>query len=149
MLIDKRGHFGRSASSSVSEKHRGALQNLVRAAQLVVLALEPLDLLTLLRGRQIRPQTLIGLDLAHTLSQRLGRQPDVLGDMRDRPPGLQHEPHTAVDQLLGVLPWTWHRRRISSPEDRTPSFQSLRQIQASSATALPHRNLQPRLNPGT
>src|ERR1700690_4019302 len=60
MLIDKRGHFGRSASSSVSEKHRGGLQNLVRAAQLVVLALEPLDLLMLLRGRQIRPQALIG-----------------------------------------------------------------------------------------
>ena len=58
MLVDVAAHFGRSGSSSFAKNTRRRLQDLVRAAQLVVLLAQPLDLLALLAGRQIRPQTL-------------------------------------------------------------------------------------------
>ena len=45
--------------------------------------------------------------------RRLGVHPQVLGDVRDRPAGLQRQPHTALDQLIWVLPGSWHPRRVS------------------------------------
>ena len=61
-------HLGR-------KKHRGGLQDLVRATQLEVLTLERLDLLPLGAGRQIRPQTTISLRLTHPLAQRSDGRP--------------------------------------------------------------------------
>src|SRR5438309_1337778 len=52
--------------------------------------------------------------------------------MRDRPTGLEREPYTALNQLLGILPGSWHLGRLSSPEDRSSSFRGLRETQASS-----------------
>jgi hypothetical protein len=65
------------------------LQDLVRAPQLVALAAQPADLLALLAGRQVGPQPLVGLGLAHLLAQRLGMDPEVVSDVRDRPLSLQ------------------------------------------------------------
>jgi hypothetical protein len=61
-------HFVRSASSSVA-KHRRGLGNLVRAPQLVTSLRSALILLALLTGRQIRPQSLVGLNLSHVLAK--------------------------------------------------------------------------------
>jgi hypothetical protein len=53
--------------------------------------------------------------------------PEIVSDMRDRPAGLERQPDTALDQLLGILPCSWHRRRFSCPEDRSSSNQNLRE----------------------
>jgi hypothetical protein len=83
------------------EKHRGGLQDLVRAPQLEHLFAQRLDLLALLRGRQIRSQATIGLSLAHVLSQRLVVNPEISRHVTDRTTRLDRQPHTALDQLIG------------------------------------------------
>jgi hypothetical protein len=77
VLVNEAAQFVPSASSSVAKTHRRSLEDLVRAAQLVDLRAQRLDLLALLAGRQIRPQTLIGRDLTRVLAQRLRRQPEI------------------------------------------------------------------------
>jgi DNA-binding CsgD family transcriptional regulator len=55
----------------------------------------------------------------------------ITRDLRDRPTGLKHQPDAAVQQLLWILPGSWHE--LAVPCSRTESsFQSLRETQASS-----------------
>src|SRR5690348_14506518 len=67
-----------------------------------------------LSRRQIRTATLARLDPPHVLPQRLGRQPEISRDVRDRTPGLEHQPPRALQQLDRVLPrprhdsWPYH-----------------------------------------
>jgi hypothetical protein len=61
------------------EESRRRLQNLVRAAQLPVLALELLEPLALIR-REARPVPLVDLDAAHPLPHRLRCRSQLLGD---------------------------------------------------------------------
>src|SRR5207247_5800201 len=90
------GHDARRRSGSprsvwvelLGKKHARRLQDLVRTAQLEILLPQALDLLTLLARRQIRPQPLIGLRLAHPLTQRLGMDPEISSDVRDWPATL-------------------------------------------------------------
>jgi Integrase core domain len=104
----------------LGEKHARRLQDLVRSAQLEVLLPQPLDLLALLAGRQLRPQALVGLRLAHPLAQRLGVDPEITGDVRDRTAALKGKPHPALEQLLWVLPRSRHDSG-GSPLPRTES----------------------------
>jgi hypothetical protein len=104
VLIDERAHFGRSAPSPVAKNTEAALRIFVCAAQLEVLLAQLLDLLPLLAGRQIRPQTLIGLHLAHPPTQRLRMHPEIPSDMSDRPIGFHRQTNAALDQLIRVLP---------------------------------------------
>ena len=101
-------------------------------AQLEHFLAQLLDLLTLLTGRQIRPQATVSLSLAHTLAQRLRVHPMILGDVRDRPARLHRQPHTALHQLIWVPPGSWHPRRVPCPEDRSSSIRSLRETRPSS-----------------
>jgi hypothetical protein len=48
-------------------------------------------------------------------AQRLGAHAQVGGDLRDRAAALQRQPHTAADQLIGVLPRTCHDGRLPLP----------------------------------
>jgi hypothetical protein len=66
-----------------ARKHRRLFQDRVRAPQLKVLLAQPLELLALIRGQ---PFPLAGIDLgpADVLAQRLGTDPQILGDMSDR-----------------------------------------------------------------
>src|SRR5450755_3794145 len=57
------------------EKHRGGLQDPVRATQLEHLLAQLADLLALLAARQIRPQPTVGLSLPDALAQRLVPDP--------------------------------------------------------------------------
>ena len=62
--------------------------------QLRVLTLQLLDLLTLLRDGQIRPQTLVILSVPNSLTQHLGRRTELLNDMADRPIPLDRASRT-------------------------------------------------------
>jgi hypothetical protein len=46
-------------------------------------------------------------------AQRLVVDSEISRDMPDRPAGLDRQPDTAINQLLGVLPSSWHRWRFS------------------------------------
>jgi hypothetical protein len=35
----------------------------------------------------------------------------------DRPLALERETDPALEQLIGILPRSWHRQSVSSPED--------------------------------
>src|ERR1700730_10273531 len=48
---------------------------------------------------------------------------------------LEHQPDPAFDQLLGVLPKSWHLRRVSSPEDGSSSIRSLRETRPGSGAS--------------
>jgi hypothetical protein len=74
----------------------------------------------------------VGLGLAHRLAQRLVMNPEISRDVTHRPPGLDGQPHTAIDQRLGVLPSSWHRWRVSCPEDGSSSIRSLRETRPAS-----------------
>lgn len=50
------------------------------------------------------PATLVRLDLAQVLPQRLRRHPQISSDMRDRPARLEHQSGAALQQLHRVLP---------------------------------------------
>jgi hypothetical protein len=113
MLIDEPAHFVRSASSSVTKNTEAAFRiSFARRSSNTSFA-QRLDLLALLRGRQIRSQATIGLGLAHVLSQRLVVNPEISRHVTDRATRLDRQPHTALDQLIGILPWSWHRWRVS------------------------------------
>ena len=123
------GHGARRRSGSprsvwvelLGKKHARRLQDLVRTAQLEVLLAEPLDLFALLTRRQTGPQASVGLSLAHTLSQRLLVDPEIAGDVRDRPAAFKRQPDAALEQLLGVLPRSRHDSG-ESPLPRTASW---------------------------
>ena len=65
--------------------NRGLAQDLVRLAQVTVLALERLDALARVR-RWTRPHALVKLGLPHPVTQRLARAADLLGKRADRRP---------------------------------------------------------------
>src|SRR5437764_8853816 len=97
----------------------------------MVLAFQTPDLLALLSRGQSWPQPTVGLGLAHALAQHLHADPEIPRDLRDGPAGVERQPHTALDQLLWILPGSGHE--LAVPCSRTKSsFQSLRQIQGSS-----------------
>jgi hypothetical protein len=116
-LIDERAHDGRFGSSSCAKNTLASFRIVFARRELEVLATQPLELLLLTR-RQPLPLTGVNLRPTDVLTQRLRPDPQVLGDVRDRPLTLQREPHTAVQKLLRILALTWHDRRVSSPEDR-------------------------------
>src|SRR5512132_4118354 len=94
---------------------RGRLQDVIRAAQLRVLPLEPLQLPQLIAGRP-RPPALIPLGLTDPQANRLGLRAQLLSDRADRLPlrpvlalVLEHHPHGPLTQLVRVLPLPWHR----------------------------------------
>ena len=111
----------------------GKLQDLVRAAQVVHLATELSDLFPLLTGQQIAALTAVGLRLAHALAKRLVVNTEISSHLRDRPPGLEHQPHAALHQLIGVLPRSWHQPQFLSGGPKT-SFQDLPQTRPGSST---------------
>src|SRR4029079_3861983 len=114
------------------EKHACGLEDLVRAPQLVDLLAKVLDLLALSRGRQIRAQALLCLPLTHVLAQRLRRDAEIGGDVRDRSAGLKHQPGAAIKQLGWVLPRTGHRREAFLSPGTEPWNRGLRQTQPAS-----------------
>ena len=117
VLIDVAAHFGRSESSSLA-KHRRGLQDLVRAAQLIVLGAQPADLLPLLRARQIRALAAIGLVLTDPLSQRLRMHPEIRRYLSDRPLRLKRQPDPPLHKLVRELLRSGHPCSLDFPQDR-------------------------------
>src|SRR5688500_14587109 len=94
-----------AAGRAPARSNRRRLQDLIRPAQLAVLALELLDALSL-GGAHARPRTAIDLGLANPLAQRLVRHPQLARDRRDRRPlrlvlglVLEHHPHRTLPDL--------------------------------------------------
>jgi len=85
----------------------------------VHLATKLADLLALISHKQIGTLPAVRLSLAHTLSQRLVVNTQVSSYLRDRPPGLEHEPDAARHQLIGVLPRSWHEREVPLSRDES------------------------------
>ena len=56
--------------------------------------------------------------------------------MADRPARLDRKTNAAIDQLLRILPSSWHDRRFSFQEDKSSPIQSLRQTRPASVTEL-------------
>src|SRR5665811_175287 len=110
------------------EKHARGLQDLIGPAQLGNLPAQGFDLLALLAAQHVLAPALVRFDLANIFAQRLRRDAEIPANVRDRAPRLQHEPRGALQQLLGVLPHSWHARRLLPPPDET-WHQSLRQTQ--------------------
>src|SRR5207253_1124074 len=96
------------------------------AAQLEHLTAQLADLLPLLARHQIRPSTLVRLDLTHVLAQRLRRHTEISRDVRDRTTRLEHQPRAALQQLHRVLPHSWHDSGLLLPPGE-PWHRSLRQ----------------------
>src|SRR4051812_31148442 len=90
------------------EKHARGLENLVRLAQLTVLAAQPAQLLQIAARRQITPGAGVGLSPAHPAAQRLRTDVQILGDLRDRPAAVKRRADRALLQLRGVLPSSSH-----------------------------------------
>jgi hypothetical protein len=86
-------------------------------SQLEVLLPQPLDLLALLAGRQIRPQALVGLGLAHPLAQRLGMDPEITSDVRDRTAITRANLTPRTSSSSGYFLGLDMALRISSPQD--------------------------------
>src|SRR5271165_3289867 len=110
------------------EKHAGGLQDLVRTAKVRHLTAELFDLLALLDTQHVLASALVSFDLPHVLAQRLVRDAQVSSYVRDRTPGLEHQTRAALQQLLGILPRSWHARRLLPPPGE-PWHRSLRQTQ--------------------
>src|ERR1017187_9765599 len=122
------------------EKHAGGLQDLVGSAQLRNLPAEGLYLLPLVAAQNVLAPTLIRFYLAHVFAQRLGCDAQVSPNMRDRAPRLEHQPRRALEQLLGILPHSWHDRRLLLPPGK-PWLRSLRQTQDGSHRRIARRRL--------
>jgi hypothetical protein len=82
------------------EKHAGGLQNLVCPAQLRHLAAQGFDLLALLAAQNVFAPALVSFNLSDVFAERLALDPEILRDMRDRPPRLEHQTRAAVQQPL-------------------------------------------------
>src|SRR4051794_566152 len=92
------------------QESRRRPQDLVRAPQLAVLALEVLDARRL-RAAHAGPTAAIDLGLPHSLTQRLVRRPELPGDRDDRVPlrrvlalVLEHHPHRPLPPLRPISP---------------------------------------------
>jgi hypothetical protein len=117
MLIDERAHFDRSASSSVAKNTEAAF-NISFARRNSEFSL---------RNRLISSRSYSSGDPGRkppsasawrTRLRNVSGDPQILRDMRDRPPRLQREPNTALQQLIWVLLRSCHPRGLSSREDR-------------------------------
>src|SRR5918996_5992590 len=109
------------------KESRRRLEDLVRAAQLAVLALELLDALGLRAGYP-RSLAAVGLGLAHPAAQRLRGHPELLRDRRDRRPLgligallLEHHPRRPLTDLTRIRRLPWHMAQILS-RDRASKF---------------------------
>ena len=118
MHVDERAHLGRSASSSVAKNTEAAFRISFARRSSKFSRLSALDLLALLAGGQIRPQPTVGLSLPHTLAQHLVTDAEIARDCRDRPPRLERQTDTTLDQLLWILPGSGHELAVSLLEDR-------------------------------
>ena|ERR1035438_5238083 len=58
----------------------------------------------------------------------------IVSDVRDRALGLKRQANPSLDQLLWVLPRSWHDRRLSSPADESTK-RSLRRTRPGSTFA--------------
>jgi hypothetical protein len=90
------------------EKHAGGLEDLVGLAQLAVLTLQRLQALTLIARQAILAHAGVSFGLAHPQPQRFLVDAQIARDVRDRTLRLEHEPHRALFELVGVLLWGWH-----------------------------------------
>src|SRR5215210_6213544 len=104
------------------EESRRRLEDLVRAPQLTVLALELLDPLRLNRAHT-RPGAVIDLGLPDPRTQRLRRHPELLGDRDDRCPlrriltlGLEDHPRRALPDLRRIPAPSCHHAILSSAQ---------------------------------
>src|SRR5437868_10673494 len=95
-------------------------QDLVRLAQLAVLAFERLDALALVRCRP-RPDALVTLSLPHPVAQCLARAADLLGNRVDCRPlrgvlalVIQDHPNRAGTDLSGI----WGTRFVMAPSSQ-------------------------------
>src|SRR5918996_875492 len=102
------------------KESRRRLEDLIRAAQLPVLALELPDALGL-HARHSRALARVGLGLAHPASERLRGHPELLGDRRDRRPLrlvltllLEHHPRRPLPDLTRIRRLPWHMAQILS-----------------------------------
>src|SRR5215217_2224625 len=120
------------------EKQARRLEDLVRAAQLVVLLAQPADLLALRTRQQLRPLTAVGLGLAHLLAQRLRMHAQTPPHVRDRPLSLERDPHRPLHELVGILLRSSHGSGSLSARTAT-WLQGLRQIRDGSAGAAHER----------
>lgn len=83
-------------------------------AKLLVLALQLAGSPRALARQQVSALGGLGLDLADSLSERLGVDAQVAGDLGDRAIGLKDEPDAAIGQTDGVL-------RVSTIAEIPPS----------------------------
>ena len=126
MLVNERAHFGRVGSSSRAKYTLAAFKISFALRSCLFSRSSSPQPLTLARGQQITPLAGISLGLAHPLTQRLGVDTEISGYVRDRPAGLEHKPDAALQQLVRVLPRSWHEREFLSRGPKS-SFQGLRQ----------------------
>jgi hypothetical protein len=125
LLIDEHAHPGRCGSSSPAKNTLAAfkISFVRRSSNTSRRSLRISSRSSLLQ--QVRTATLVRLDLAHVLPQRLRRQPQISSDMRDRTPRLEHHPRRTLQQLHRVLPRPRHDRPLLPPSG--PWQRSLRQ----------------------
>ena len=107
VLVDVAAHFGRSGSSSFTKNTLADFRiSLARRNSKFSLRSRRISSRSSLVGRSgLSP---VGFRLAHTLPQRLLVDPQISGDVRDRPAALKRQPDAALEQLLGILPRSRH-----------------------------------------
>src|SRR5215204_6460232 len=115
------------------EESRRRLEDLIRAAQLTVLALELLDPLGL-RARHPSALPAIGLGPAHPTAQRLGRHPEILSERRDSRPQrrilallFKEHPRRPLTDLTRIRRLPRHMAPILS-RDRASKFRGAIQL---------------------
>ncbi len=99
-------------------KHRGGLEDLVGLTQVLDLAAQPGELLTLDGRQSVVARAGVGFGLAHPQPQRFLVDAEILRDLRDRTTGLEHEPDRALAQLIGVLLRAGHMTWSSLRQDQ-------------------------------
>jgi len=100
------------------KKHRGGLEDLVRLAQVLDLAAQRRELLALDRRQTVVALASVGLGLTDPEAQGLAMHAEVVGDLRDRTTGIQHETDRALAQLIGVLLRAEHMTWSSLRQDQ-------------------------------
>jgi hypothetical protein len=108
-LVDERGHFGRSGSSSFAKKTDADFKiSFARRSSKFSWRNRRISSRSAGR-RQIRPLPGVGLVLAQLLAQRLRMDAEVMGDVRDRSLAFKREPDPALDELGRVFLRSGHR----------------------------------------
>jgi hypothetical protein len=108
VLVDVAAHFGRSGSSSLAKNTLADFTiSFARRSSKFSWRSRLISSRSSLVGK-IRPQALVGFRLPHPLTQRLGMDPKITSDLRDRTAALERQPHATREQLLGLLPRSRH-----------------------------------------